>query len=321
MYTQELVTRLYKRMSLIRRFELRLAEIYHTDAIKSPVHLSVGQEAIAAGVCDPLEKSDFISNTYRCHATYIAKGGDLNAMMAELYGKEAGCAGGKAGSMHLVDMQHGILGASAVVATTIPVAAGYALAMKMEAKMTGYQRVVVSMFGDGGTEEGCFYETINFATLHKLPLILVCENNRLAIHTPIEKRWATERLCERVATYGIQTHKIDDGDVFKVRDTIARALNHIRQQGEGPIFLECATYRWLEHVGPRDDHQDSYRDTKEYRWWQENDQIIRLGNMLDEEIRRRLDNEITEDIRAAEEFAENSAYPADKELYTHVYAS
>src|SRR3990167_5953243 len=198
MYTPELVARLYKRMSLIRRFEMRLAEIYHTDAIKSPVHLSIGQESIAVGVCDPLEKDDIVSNTYRCHATYIAKGGDLNEMMAELYGKSTGCAGGKAGSMHLVDMRRGIMGASAVVGTTVPVAAGYALAMQMQAHNSGHQRIVVSVFGDGATEEGCFYETLNFASLHKLPILFVCENNRLAIHTPLEKRWATERMCERV---------------------------------------------------------------------------------------------------------------------------
>src|SRR5579864_7324960 len=153
MFTQELVARLYKRMSLIRRFELRLAEIYHTDAVKSPVHLSVGQESVAVAICDPLESDDLVSNTYRCHATYIAKGGDLNEMMAELYGKSTGCAGGKAGSMHLVDMRRGIMGASAVVGTTIPVATGYALAMQMEAETTGRQRVTVAVFGDGATEE------------------------------------------------------------------------------------------------------------------------------------------------------------------------
>lgn len=321
MFTQELVARLYKKMSLIRRFELRLAEIYHTDAVKSPVHLSVGQESIAVGICDPLEKDDIISNTYRCHATYIAKGGDLNEMMAELYGKKTGCAGGKAGSMHLVDMKNGVLGASAVVGTTIPIAAGYALAMQMDAKVTGRQRVVVSVFGDGGTEEGCFYETINFAALHKLPIIFVCENNRLAIHTPLEKRWATEKLCERVATYGIQTHQIGDADVFKIRETIAKAVSQIRKTGVGPIFIECATYRWLEHVGPRDDHADNYRDLEEYKRWKENDQIERLGVMLDAATRNRLDDEITAEINASEAFAEESPYPSAEELYKNVYAS
>lgn len=321
MSNQEMVARLYKMMLLIRQFELRIAEIYHTDAVKSPVHLSVGQEAIAVGVCDPLEKDDIVSNTYRCHATYIAKGGDLNQMMAELYGKQTGCAGGKAGSMHLIDMKNGILGASAVVGTTIPVAAGYALAMKREAELTGRQRVTVSVFGDGATEEGCFYETINFAALHQLPMIFVCENNRLAIHTPLEKRWATEKLCERVATFDVPAYKIDDGDIFVIHDTIKNIVADMRKYKKGPVFLECATYRWLEHVGPRDDHADDYRDEQIYQNWQNGDQILRLANMLDEDTRTTIQEEVANMIAQAEEFAEKSPYPDAEELYTHVYAN
>jgi TPP-dependent pyruvate/acetoin dehydrogenase alpha subunit len=320
MYNHELVTRLYKMMFLIRQFELRLAEIYHTDAIKSPVHLSVGQESIAVGVCDVLEKDDMVSNTYRCHATYIAKGGNLNAMMAELYGKTDGCAGGKAGSMHLVDFKNGIMGASAVVGTTVSIAAGYALALQKDAKKTGRQRVVAALFGDGCTEEGCFYETLNFSALRKLPVIFICENNRLAIHTPLEKRWATERLCERVATYGIKTHKIDDADIFKVRETMENALADVRR-GEGPIFIECATYRWLEHVGPRDDHTHEYRNNEEYQKWKHNDQIARLAEMLDAATVARIQQEVEDEIRQSQEFAEKSPYPAAEELYTHVYAN
>jgi TPP-dependent pyruvate/acetoin dehydrogenase alpha subunit len=321
MHTEALVAKLYKRMSLIRRFELKLAEIYHTDAIKSPVHLSVGQESIAVAVCDPLAPDDFIANTYRCHATYIAKGGDLNEMMAELYGKSGGCAGGKAGSMHLVDFKRGIMGASAVVGTHIPVATGYAMALKMQAKVTGHQRVMVVMFGDGATEEGCFYESINFAALKKLPILFVCENNRLAIHTPIERRWATDKLCERVATYGIETHKITDHDVFALRDKVGAIVNQLRQPNAGPVFIECSTYRWLEHVGPRDDHEDNYRDLNEYREWKANDQIARLAGMLDDATRQRIDDEITAEIAASQAFAEASPYPAPEELYRNVYAS
>ena len=319
MHTQETIARLYKKMSLIRQFELYLAEIYHTDAIKSPIHLSVGQEALAVGLCDPLEQDDIVSNTYRCHATYIAKGGDLNAMMAELYGKRTGCAGGKAGSMHLVDMKNGVMGASAVVGTTIPVATGYALAMQMEAQKTKRQRVTVSVFGDGATEEGCFYESLNFAALHQLPILYFCENNRLAIHTPVEKRWATEKLCERVSTYGIETHKLTDADIFNLRDTVAKAVTKIRE-GSGPIFIECPTYRWLEHVGPRDDHEDEYRDLEEYRRWKEDDQIAKLAKILDTKIVTQLENEISAELKAAIEFAEQSPYPADEELYHNVYA-
>jgi TPP-dependent pyruvate/acetoin dehydrogenase alpha subunit len=317
---QELIERLYKTMLLIRQFEYRLAEVYHTDAIKSPVHLSVGQESVAAAICDVLAADDVISNTYRCHATYIAKGGDLNEMMAELYGKTTGCAGGKAGSMHLVDVKRGIMGASAVVGTTVPVAAGHAWAYQQDAKKTGHQRVVAAVFGDGCTEEGCFYETINFAALKKLPMIFICENNRLAIHTPVEKRWATERICERIETYGIPTYKIDDGDIFTLRDTMIKAIADARA-GNGPSFIECATYRWLEHVGPRDDHEDEYRDGEEYQRWKDNDQIKRLAGMLDDLTLARIQQEVTQAIRQSEEFAEKSPYPAAEELYTNVYAN
>jgi TPP-dependent pyruvate/acetoin dehydrogenase alpha subunit len=317
-----MISRLYKTMLLIRQFELRLAEIYHTDAIKSPVHLSVGQESVAVGVCDALGTDDLISNTYRCHATYIAKGGNLNEMMAELYGKATGCAGGKAGSMHLVDFKRGIMGASAVVGTTVPVATGYALAMKRDAKKTGHQRVVAAMFGDGCTEEGCFYESLNFAALHQLPIIYICENNRLAIHTPLEKRWATERLCERVATFGIKTYHIKKADVFEIRDTVTSIVNGLRDGSQpGPVFIEVETYRWLEHVGPRDDHEDEYRDGEEYKRWIDGDQIARLANMLDPATVVRIQKEITNEIQQSEKFAENSPYPAAEELYAHVYAN
>jgi TPP-dependent pyruvate/acetoin dehydrogenase alpha subunit len=282
--------------------------------------LSVGQESVAVGVCDVLEREDFISNTYRCHATYIAKGGDLNEMMAELYGKRTGCAGGKAGSMHLVDIKRGIMGASAVVGTTVPVATGYALAMKKDAQKTGQQRVIVAMFGDGCTEEGCFYESLNFASLHKLPIIYICENNGLAIHTPIERRWATEKLCERVATYNIPTYQIKNADVFEIRDIVGKAVADIRQGNQGPVFIEVETYRWLEHVGPRDDHEDEYRDGEVYKKWLDNDQIMRLEAMLDANTVTRIQNEIKNEIQQSEEFAEKSPYPAPEELYTHVYA-
>lgn len=319
MHHHALIPRLFKSVLLIRRVEERIAEIYHTDAIKSPVHLSIGQEAVAVGVCDALAPDDIVSNTYRCHATYLAKGGDPNAMMAELYGKKNGCAGGKAGSMHLIDIQHGVLGASAVVGTTIPVAAGYAFALKREAEKTGKQRVVAAIFGDGGTEEGCFYETINFAALHRLPILFICENNRLAIHTPIEKRWATERLCERIETFGIKTHKIEDGDIFKIREATANAVNTIRT-GSGPIFLECATYRWLEHVGPANDHHENYRDLNEYKRWQQKDALKLLGDSLEVKMRQQIESEVTEIIKTAELFADQSPYPTSEELYTHVYA-
>ncbi len=317
---KNIIARLYHSMLLIRRAEEHICKVYHTDAIKSPVHLSIGQESIAAGICDALAADDIVSNTYRCHATYIAKGGDLNQMMAELYGKAGGCAAGKAGSMHLIDMPHGIMGASAVVGTTVPVAAGYALAMKRDAKKTGKQRVVVAVFGDGATEEGVVSETLHFAVLHKLPIIFICENNRLAIHSKLEQRWPSELLArDRAAIYKIPTHYVPDGDVFGVRDTVLAACDVVRK-GNGPVFIECATYRWLEHVGPTDDHNAGYRDVAEYEKWKANDQIARLEKLLGADAAT-IQKKVEAELQAAIAFAEKSPYPEDSQLNVNVYAS
>ena len=318
---KNLYLKLYYKLLLIRKFEEKIAEIYHTDVIKSPVHLSIGQEAVAVGICDVLEKSDIVSNTYRCHATHIAKGGDLNKMMAELYGKKDGCAGGKAGSMHLIDMDHGIMGASAVVGTTVPVATGYAMALKKEMKKNKKRNVVVAFFGDGSTEEGVFSESINFAALHKLPIIFVCENNKLAIHNPIEKRQPTDKICERITTYNIKTYQIKDGDIFKIRSVAQEAVNLIKNNIEnGPIFIECFTYRYKEHVGPTEDLNEDYRDLTEYKKWLANDQVTRLSKMLNEKELKEIENRVEKEIQDSINFSEKSKFPGYKELYEHVLA-
>ncbi|MFQ5764825.1 MAG: thiamine pyrophosphate-dependent dehydrogenase E1 component subunit alpha [Rhodospirillales bacterium] len=311
----ETVARVYRALRLIRRTEEEIARIYPSDKIKSPVHLSLGQEAVAVGVCDALEASDVVSATYRGHAHYLAKGGDLNRMMAELYGKGGGAAHGKAGSMHLVDMSAHVLGMSAVVGTTIPIAAGYAFALQREGK----GRIAVSFFGDGATEEGVFAETLNFAALHKLPLLFVCENNGYAIHSPIAARWATEALCERVRTYGIPTSELDHDDVFAIRAAAADAVVAVRA-GEGPRFMECKTYRWREHVGPGEDYDQGYRGRDELEPWLKRDQVANTGAMLDDAERARIDDEVERLIADAVAFAEESPWPDLKELYTHVFA-
>jgi len=307
--------RVYRKLQLIRRAEEEVARIYPSDKIKSPVHLSIGQEAVAVGVCDPLRADDVVSGTYRSHAAYIAKGGDLPAMFAELYGKDTGCCRGKGGSMHMVAMERYILGTSAVVGTTVPIAVGYSLALKREGK----GRLAVAFFGDGATEEGVFQESLNFAALHKLPVLFVCENNGYAIHTPLSKRWATNRLCERVATYGIPVHQVPDSDVLRLWDLAAGAYISIRE-GSGPVFIECQTYRWKEHVGPGDDYDAGYRTRDELLPWKERDQVALIGAKLDPRVRAAVDVEIEREIAAAIDFAENSPFPEAKELFTDVYA-
>lgn len=307
--------RIYRAMQRIRRIEEEVARLYPSDRIKSPVHLSIGQEAVAVGICDPLQAEDIVSITYRGHAAYLAKGGSLRGFMAELYGKEMGSAGGKGGSMHLIDIERGVLGASAVVGTNIPVAVGYALALKRE----GRGRVVACFLGDGATEEGVFSESLNFAALKRLPILFVCENNGFAIHARTSQRWASDQLCARVATYGIPATLLAEGDVFAIRAAAVSAYAAMRQ-GAGPAFLECRTYRWREHVGPNEDYDAGYRSRTELEAWQERDQIARLGAALDGRDRDRIDAAIAAEIAAAVAFAEQSPFPDIEQLTQDVFA-
>lgn len=309
------IERMYRSLRLIRRVEEEIIRIYPTDRIKSPVHLSIGQEAVSVGICDALRSDDVIAPTYRGHAAYLAKGGSLSAMMAELYGKSTGVAGGKGGSMHLIDMSRNVLGASAVVGTTIPVAVGYALALKSMKT----DRIVAAFFGDGATEEGVFAESLNFAALRKVPILFVCENNFYAIHAPLNRRWATDKLCERVETYDIPAHRCDDGDVLKLRSLALNAVRRLRS-GVGPIFIECRTYRWCEHVGPNSDFDAGYRSSAELEPWRKSDQVERLATLIAPEKRAVIDAGVEQDINQAIRFAEASPFPAAGALYANVFA-
>lgn len=307
--------RLYYSLYRIRRVEEEIADIYPTDKIKSPVHLSIGQEAVSVAVCDALNRDDIVFGTYRGHALYLAKGGDLKGMIAELYGKIDGCAKGKGGSMHLVDIDNGIMGTSAIVATTIPDAVGYAYALKYQRK----DSIVVSFFGDGAVEEGVFYESINFAALKHLPIIFICENNSYAIHTHQLKRQSVANICERVVSFGIKAERINDNDVLSLRERISSNIESLRNGETGPLFFECMTYRWREHVGPNEDFSLGYRTREEAESWIQNDQVESIGKMLETEQQTKIEKEVEEEIREAFAFAEESPFPEASELYTDVF--
>ncbi len=260
------VSEVYGVMYLIRRVEERIADVYPTDRVKSPIHLSIGQEPPSVGVCRALRPKDVVFGTYRGHALYLAKGGDLKGMIAELFGKVTGVARGKAGSMHLVDQTVGMMGTSAIVSTTIPQAVGYALAEKMRGKDT----MVCVFFGDGATEEGVFWESLNFAALHKLPLLFVCENNQYAIHTPLLKRIPEPNFCERVSSFGVPSVRITGNNVFDIWMAASRLTEEARDGG--PRFLEVETYRWREHVGPGYDWHLGYRSESEGAEWMSRDE-------------------------------------------------
>jgi TPP-dependent pyruvate/acetoin dehydrogenase alpha subunit len=308
------LTRLYRALYRVRRVEEEIARIYPSDQIKSPVHLSIGQEAVAVGVCDVLRPDDTVFGTYRGHASYLAKGGDLGAMLAELYGKDTGCARGKGGSMHLIDPDHGVMGTSAVVATTIPHAVGYAYAQRY----LRTDRVTVSFFGDGATEEGAYHESLNFAALKKLPVLFICENNHFAIHSRLLDRRSLPNIAEQAAAHGMAAERIEDNDVVRIRERAAEAVAALRAGG-GPRLLECMTYRWKEHVGPNDDWALGYRTAHDARAWIEGDQVAKLGAMIDATVRREIDAGVEAEIRQAIEFAERSPFPAADELLTDVF--
>jgi TPP-dependent pyruvate/acetoin dehydrogenase alpha subunit len=308
------LARLFRALYRIRRAEEEIARIYPSDLIKSPVHLSIGQEAVAVGVCDALRPDDVVFGTYRGHATYLAKGGDLAAMLAELYGKDTGCTRGKGGSMHLIDPDHGVMGTSAVVATTIPHAVGYAYAQRYRRT----DRITVSFFGDGATEEGAYHESLNFAALKRLPVLFVCENNDFAIHSRLLARRSSHNIAEQAASYGLGAERIEDNDVLRIRERAVEAVAALRLGG-GPRLLECMTYRWKEHVGPSDDFALGYRTPEEARPWIKSDQVARLGAMLDAAVRRTVEAEVEAELRQAIDFAERSPFPSGDELMSDVF--
>jgi TPP-dependent pyruvate/acetoin dehydrogenase alpha subunit len=308
--------KIYRSLYRIRRIEEEVVRVYPTDKVKSPIHLSIGQEAVSVGVCEALQTNDIVFGTYRNHALYLAKGGDVKKMIAELYGKATGCAKGKGGSMHLVDVAVGVMGGSAVVATTIPQAVGFAFALKLQRS----DRIVVSFFGDGAVEEGAFHESLNFAALKKLPIVFVCENNFYAIHSRQEARQSPPDICTLASAYGMTAERLENNDVLRIHESITTAVGDLRAGAAGPRFFECMTYRWKEHVGPADDFQGGYRSYEEARPWIEGDQVKRMGQMIAPEARALIEKEVEAEIAEAFAFAEASPFPEPSELFTDVFA-
>lgn len=313
--SDSLCERIYRSLKKIRIVEEKIAEIYPTDVIKSPIHLSIGQEAVSVGVCEAMDSSDIAFGTYRGHALYLAKDGDLRKMLAELYGKSNGCGKGKAGSMHLVDIDKGVMGTSAIVASTIPNAVGYAYAAKMKNKNIA----VVSFFGDGAVEEGVFYESLNFASLKKLPILFICENNQYAIHSPLKDRQPDDNIIGRVRSFGVRAERIEGNDVLEIYKMAREMLEGIKSNEIGPCFLECMTYRWLEHVGPNEDFELGYRSEGEAKVWIDNDQLVLIGDRLDIDVKNDIDLTIKNELKEALDFAQAGEFPGREELYTDVY--
>ncbi|MBI2067971.1 MAG: thiamine pyrophosphate-dependent dehydrogenase E1 component subunit alpha [Deltaproteobacteria bacterium] len=314
-----IVSDLYRSLYLIRRTEEKIVEHYGEQEMRCPVHLSIGQEAIAVGVCTALRQEDVIFGTHRCHAHYLAKGGDPALLFAELCGKETGCASGKAGSMHLVDVAQGMWGASAIVGGSIPLGVGVALS----AQMTRSGKVAAVFFGDGATEQGVFYESLNFASLKKLPVLFVCENNFYATYTPFARRQARDNIFERGESFGVPGCRVDGSDVLEVFRAAQKAVLQARHGG-GPTLLECQTYRWKDHVGPGCDHELGYRSGADLQFWREKCPVKRLRGSL---VEQGLDPCVVEGwekgidfrIQNSWEFAKESPFPVNSSLFQGVF--
>jgi len=249
-------------MLKIRIFEERVAEIAKNREIQCPVHLYVGQEAIASSVCVDLTDTDYVYSTHRSHGHYLAKGGDVNKIMAEIYCRVTGCSRGRGGSMHVIDRKVGFMLSSPIVGGSIPIAVGSALA----AKMKGAGQISVAFFGDGATDEGVFYESLNFAIVNKLPIVFVCENNSFSTHLPDFLRQSNTSVSDRIKGFNINTDKVDGNNPYEiykaVSDMIVRARNN-----KGPSLIECTTYRWLSHVGYWQDLDIGYRKKTDVEHW------------------------------------------------------
>ncbi len=310
------IARMYELLYRARRADEELGEAVKDGRIPLPIHLSIGQEAVSVGACLALKPKDVVFGTYRGHALYIAKGGDLKKMFAELYGKATGGAKGKGGSMHLIDIDAGVMGMSAIVGTGIPNATGYALGMQYQKK----RNIVVNFFGDGATEEGAFHESLNFAALKKLPIIYICENNGYAISTHQSVRQSGPNIAVRAKSYGIRSKVILGNNTFEIYQGVKKTREEILKNNSGPIFLECMTYRWRQHLGANEDFGPGGRDIKEAERWMKNDELVRIGRLLPLRTKKNIDVKVEAEIKAAILFAEKSPYPTHSDLWTDVFA-
>jgi pyruvate dehydrogenase E1 component alpha subunit len=314
--------KIFENLLRIRTIEDAIAKKYSEQKMRCPVHLSIGQEAIAVGVCSNLSKNDKVFTAHRSHAHYLAKGGSLKKMIAELYGKFTGCAKGKGGSMHLIDINYGILGAVPIVGSTIPIGVGAAWAEKLK----NSKNIVVIFFGDGATEEGVFQESLDYASLRKLPVLFVCENNRYSVYSGIEKRQSKNRSILKLAkSLGIEGFHLDGNDLIKIYKKSQELINKIKKKQQ-PFFLLLDTFRHLEHCGPNNDDNLNYRPKKYINYWLKKcpvnnfqkyllkRNILKIDGIF--KLKKKIDNEIKESFF----FADNSSYPSKNQLYKDIYA-
>jgi pyruvate dehydrogenase E1 component alpha subunit len=313
---------LLKKMYFIRLVEEEIAERYNQGQMRCPVHLSIGQEGVPAAFSMASRRSDFAVSTHRGHAHYLAKGGNLKAMISEIYGKSTGCSKGKGGSMHLIDLAVRFMGSTAIVGNSIPIGVGLGLS----AQLKDTEDVSCVFLGDGAIEEGVFFESLNFAAVRKLPVLFICENNFYSVYTSLSVRQPPNRnIAKMIEAFGVKSISAEGNDAYVVYEYLRNAFAEIRS-GSGPIFMEFSTYRWREHCGPAFDDELGYRTAEEVAFWKAKDPIAKITQAL-ETVIPNFHSRITSDIliikreiESAFEFAEHAPYPAPEEAFKGVFA-
>jgi len=318
--TRETLLSLYFQMLRIRKVELRIESLYPLDEMKTPIHLCIGQEAVAVGVCSALRKDDLISSNHRGHGHYLAKGGNLEAMIAELYCRETGCSKGRGGSMHLIDTSVGHMGSSSIVGGCIPIGVGLGLAIKMQKQ----DLVSVTFFGDGAADQGVLYESVNFAALKRLPVIFVYENNQYSVCSHVSARQAGEILFHGMSPELVQSFAVDGNSVLAVYEASREAAERARA-GDGPSFIECKTYRVRGHAGSGPDTALGYRTAEEIAAWegrcpvtQFRDKLLADRVITEEgigEMEQKIEAEMDEAFRSAQE----SPLPKGEDLALYLF--
>jgi len=314
----ETALKLYRTMVKIRKFEEKLFYLFSTRPMPGSMHQYNGEEAVAAGVCAHLSEDDYVTSTHRGHGHCIAKGADLNAVMAEMFAKKTGCCKGLGGSMHIADYKAGMLGANAIVGGGIPIAVGAGWSCRYRKT----DRIAAAFFGDGAANEGSFHESMNLAAVWKLPVLFVCENNLYGFSTRVDRVMAVDDVAGRAAGYGMPGEIVDGMDAEKVYEAAGRLIQCARR-GEGPALLECKTYRYRGHSRFE---PAKYRTKEELEAWKEKDPIIRWADSLrknysvSEEVLKKIDRKISEEIEAAVAFAENSPDPEPGDYKKYIFA-
>ena len=305
---------LYRSLYLCRRADELVSEAVINGEARNPVHLSIGQEFVSVGACAALEDKDVVFGTYRGHALYLARGGSVKKMVAEIYGKQSGCAGGKGGSMHLIDPDVNFMGTSGIVGTGLPNAVGYAYGMRLQRK----DGIVLCVFGDGAVDEGVFYESINFASLKKLNIIFLCENNSYAIRSHQSCRQSACNIYEKASLFKIDSRLIKSStiDVYKAISSTRKDM----MRNPGPRFFECHTCRWKEHLGPNNDHNMNYRPPSVVENSMKNDELLLVAALLSPQEVETIKNEVNQKLEEAFDDARKDSFPEISEIDSQVFA-